>query len=89
MLGFISDCGHYGVFKFDKQWMVVYNGIQMEVFKTVPQCKKYIKTHQDSLPTVTPPENFPIKPANIKRSSRRNSAINKSKTTTRRNLPKN
>ena len=53
MAGFISDCGNYGVFQFGKQWMVIYHNRQLEVFKTIPQAKKYIKQHQDSLKTVT------------------------------------
>jgi hypothetical protein len=54
MGGFISDCGNYGVFKFEKQWMVVYRGQQLEVFRTIPQCRKYIKEHSANLETVTP-----------------------------------
>jgi len=71
MGGFISDCGNYGVFKFGKQWMVVYRGQQLEVFKTIPQCRKFIKDHQDSLTTVTQETKSRNSPAKIKPSSKR------------------
>lgn len=58
MIGFISEDGNYGVFPFGKQWMVIYKNEQLEVFRTQAQCKKFIKTHQDSLETVT--ENKPL-----------------------------
>jgi hypothetical protein len=54
MKGFISDDGNYGVFPYGKQWMVIYHNEQLEVFKTLTQCKKYIKQHQDTLKTEPP-----------------------------------
>ena len=51
MKGFISDDGNYGVFPYGKQWMVIYHNKQLDVFKTLTQCKKYIKQHQDTLKT--------------------------------------
>lgn len=59
MKGFITDDGNYGVFPFGKKWMVIYCNQQLDVFNTQLQCKKFIKTHQDTLKTVTPskPEN--------------------------------
>ncbi|QGT54605.1 hypothetical protein b3_0370 [Synechococcus phage B3] len=49
MIGFITDDGEYGVFPYNKKWMVIYHNQQLEVFNTPTQCKKYIKTHSASL----------------------------------------
>jgi F0F1-type ATP synthase alpha subunit len=71
MGGFISDCGNYGVFKFEKQWMVVFHNQQLEVFNTINQCKKFIKTHSASLETVITKPKTTSKPDKVKPSSRR------------------
>ena len=54
MKGFISDCGNYGVFPYGKQWMVIYHNEQLEVFKTLTQCKKFIHSRVDSSKTDPP-----------------------------------
>jgi len=72
MDGFISDCGNYGVFRFGKkQWMVVYRGQQLDVFNTIPQCRKCIKEHSANLETVTSKPIPSKKPAKLKTSSKR------------------
>jgi hypothetical protein len=72
MGGFISDCGNYGVFKFGKkQWMVVYCGQQLDVFNTIPQCRKCIKEHSVNLETVTPKPKTSKTPVKIKPRSKR------------------
>lgn len=64
MKGFISDDGNYGVFQYGKQYMVIYHNQQLDVFKTIAQCKKFIKNHQDTLKTE------PLKQEKPKRSPR-------------------
>jgi hypothetical protein len=54
-----------------KQWMVVYRGQQLEVFNTIPQCRKYIKEHSASLTTVTPEPTPSKTPAKLKTRSKR------------------
>lgn len=72
MGGFISDCGNYGVFKFGKkQWMVVYHNQQLEVFNTIPQCRKCIKEHSANLETVTSRPKTSKTPVKIKPRSKR------------------
>jgi hypothetical protein len=70
MQGFITEDNNYGVFPYGKQWMVVYHNEQLEVFKTQAQCKKFIKSHADSLNTVPDKPATPQKTTKLKQSSR-------------------
>jgi hypothetical protein len=71
MEGFFSECGNYGAFRFGKKFMVVYRGQQLEVFNTINQCKKFIKTHSASLETVITKPKTTSKPDKVNPSSRR------------------
>lgn len=66
MKGFISDCGNYGAFPYGKQWMVIYHNEQLEVFRTLNQCKKFINSRVDSLKTDPPKKPKPRTSAKIK-----------------------
>ena len=66
MIGFITECGNYGVFQFGKQWMVVYHNQQLEVFKTQKKCKEFIEQHKTSLETAPKPTKRPRKSSIIK-----------------------
>jgi hypothetical protein len=76
MEGFFSDCGNYGAFRFGKKFMVVYRGQQLEVFNTINQCKKFIKTHSANLESVTTDPKPPKKSVKVKPNSRRTNGIN-------------
>jgi hypothetical protein len=71
MEGFFSDCGNYGAFRFGKKFMVVYRGQQLDVFNTINQCKKFIKTHSTNSKTGTAEPRTTSKPDKVKPSSRR------------------
>lgn len=85
MKGFISDDGNYGVFQYGKQYMVIYHNQQLDVFKTIAQCNKFIKKHQDTLQT-EPPKQETIKrsprvkaeakPASIRKTAKKNNDFN-------------
>jgi uncharacterized membrane-anchored protein YhcB (DUF1043 family) len=71
MEGFFSDCGNYGAFRFGKQWMVIHHNQQLEVFKTIAQCKKFIKTHSADSGTAPFKEKLTKKPVKVNQHSRR------------------
>lgn len=53
MIGFITEDG-YAAVPFGKQLMIIYNGQQLEVVKTVKNAKDYIANHKATPQTVTP-----------------------------------
>jgi hypothetical protein len=70
MQGFIAEDNNYGVFPYGKQWMVIYHNQQLEVFKTQPQCRKFIKSHMVSLGTAPVEVQKPKKSARLKTGSK-------------------
>jgi hypothetical protein len=66
MIGFITECGNYGVFEFGNKWMVVYRNQQLEVFKTQKKCNEFIEQHKASLKTAPKPTKRSRKSTTIK-----------------------
>jgi hypothetical protein len=53
MIGFITEDG-YAAVPFGKELMIIYNGQQLDVVKTVKKARGYIANHKTNSETVQP-----------------------------------
>lgn len=69
MTGFITEDG-YAAVPFVRSYMVLYNGEQLDVVKTIKKAEQFIQQHRDTLKTAIPETEKVKASANVKRKTK-------------------